>query len=97
MKKVATKELHEKRKQVALRGLAAISVKQGFLVSKEEALKTKWFEESYLDDEVWSSSWDIIIRQLKSTNPETAGLNPKAKIAPKAKQAGSGEKNGKSI
>ena len=97
MKKVATKELHEKRKQVALKGLAAISVKQGFLISQEEAIKTKWFEESYLDDEVWSSSWDIIIRQLKSTNPEASDLKPKAKVAPKVSTGGTGGKNGKNI
>ena len=59
------KELHEKRKQLALKGLAAISVKQGFLISQEEAIKTKWFEDSYLDDQVWSSSWSTIIRQRK--------------------------------
>ena len=51
-KKKAKKELHEKHKVLSLKHLAAISVEEGCLISKEEALKTKWFDESYLDDEV---------------------------------------------
>lgn len=91
------KLLHEKYKQLSLKNLAAISVKQGYLISKEEAIKTKWFDESYLDDEVWSKSWDSIIVYIKSMYPETKNLKPKAKAAPKVKKVGSGEENGKSI
>tara|TARA_B100000427_G_scaffold238069_1_gene200976 strand:- start:502 stop:792 length:291 start_codon:yes stop_codon:yes gene_type:complete len=91
------KLLHEKYKQLSLKNLAAISVKQGYLISKEEAIKTKWFDESYLDDEVWSESWESIIVYMKSMHPETKNLKPKAKAAPKVKKVGSGEENGKSI
>ena len=78
------KQLHERIKQTALKSLAKVSVKQGYLVSKEEAIKTNGFEEAYLDDEVWTSSWDLIIRQLKTICPETADLKPKAAPKPKA-------------
>tara|TARA_B100000953_G_scaffold57125_1_gene44986 strand:+ start:139 stop:447 length:309 start_codon:yes stop_codon:yes gene_type:complete len=95
------KQLHSRLKHAALKGLAATSVKQGYLISKEEAIKTKWFEESYLDDEVWTSSWDTIIKGLKSLHPETANLKPKPKpkpkAAPKIEKEGTGGENGKSI
>ena len=97
MKRVKVKNLHEKYKHSALKGLAAISVKQGYLISQEEASKTKWFEDSYLDDEVWSSSWDSIVWELKSLTPEAADLKPKAKAAPKIKKEGLGGDNGKNI
>ena len=91
-------QLHSRIKHGSLKSLAKISVKQGYLISKEEALKTKGFEESYLDDEVWTSSWDLIIKQLKGIYPETAALNPKPEPKPKAapKEAPGG-KNGKNI
>tara|TARA_B100000902_G_scaffold355583_1_gene368616 strand:+ start:1210 stop:1500 length:291 start_codon:yes stop_codon:yes gene_type:complete len=91
------KLLHEKYKQLSLKNLAAISVKQGYLISKEEALKTKWFEESYLDDEVWSESWESIVASMQAVHPEARNLKPKAKAAPKVKKVGSGGENGKSI
>ena len=99
---MAVKEkLHERKKSLSIKNLAAISVKQGYLISKEEAIKTKWFEESYLDDEVWTSSWDTIIKGLKSLHPETANLKPKPKpkpkAAPKIEKEGTGGENGKSI
>lgn len=78
------KQLHERTKQNALRSLAKVSVEQGYLVSKEEAIRTNGFEETYLDDKVWTSSWDLIIKQLKSICPETADLKPKAAPKPKA-------------
>lgn len=78
------KQLHERLKQNALRSLAKVSVKQGYLVSKEEAIGTEGFEETYLDDKVWTSSWDLIVRQLKAIYPETADLKPKAAPKPKA-------------
>ena len=81
--------------QGTLKGLAKDSVKQGYLISKEEAIKAGRFEESYLDDEVWSSSWDTIIKNLKASHPEIADLNPKpkakAKAAPKIDKRASGE------
>ena len=55
-----------------------------YLVSKEEAIGTEGFEETYLDDKVWTSSWDLIVRQLKAIYPETADLKPKAAPKPKA-------------
>ena len=91
--------LHEKRRHIAIKGLAAISVEQGYLISKEEAIKTKWFEESYLDDEVWNSDWNEIVKHLTSAYPEAAKLKPKPKpkAAPKIKKEGSGGEDGKSI
>ena len=95
---MAVKEkLHERRKSLSIKNLAAISVKQGYLISKEEAIKTNGFEESYFDDEVWTSSWDLIIKQLKSICPETADLKPKPKAAPKIKKEATGGENGKNI
>ena len=91
------KPLHEKHRMLALKYFAETSVKQGYLISKEEALKTKWMDESYLDDEVWFGTWEGIIKQMKSVFPETNNLKPKAKAAPKAKKEGSGGENGKSI
>lgn len=91
------KPLHEKQRMLSLKYFASTSVEQGYLISKEEALKTKWMDESYLDDEVWFSSWDSIITTMKKVFPETASLKPKAKVAPKAKKEGSGGENGKSI
>ena len=84
MKKKVKKELHEKHKQLSLKNLAAISVNQGYLISKEEALKTKWFDESYLDDEVWNSSWDGTVAMMKSLYPAEIGqLKSTAKVASK--------------
>ena len=91
------KQLHARIKGGALKSLYKVSVEQGYLISKEEALKTKGFEESYLDDEVWTSSWDLIIKQLKSICPETADLKPKPKAAPKIDKAATGGENGKNI
>lgn len=91
------KRLHARIVQGTLKGLAKDSVKQGYLISKEEAIKTGRFKESYLDDEVWSSSWDTIIRNLKTICPETADLKPKPKAAPKINKRASGEENGKNI
>jgi len=92
------KKLHEKHRMLALKYFADTSVKQGYLISKEEALKTKWLDESYLDDEVWFSSWDSIIGTMQRVFPETKDLKPKAKAAPKVvKKGSSGEENGKSI
>ena len=91
------KRLHARILHAALKDLAKESIKQGYLISKEEAIKTKRFEESYLDDEVWSSSWDTIIKQLKGIHPETADLKPKPKVAPKINKGVSGEENGKNI
>ena len=100
-KKSEKKQLHERLKHTALKRLAITSVKQGYLISKEEAVKTKGFEESYLDDEVWTSSWDLIIKQLKGLFPETAALTPKVtpKVIPKvAPEKGNlGGDNGKNI
>ena len=96
-KKKAKKELHEKHKVLSVKHLAAISVEEGCLISKEEALKTKWFDESYLDDEVWDSSWENIVKSMQSIYPETRSLKPKIKAAPKATRASSGGKDGKSI
>jgi len=90
------KRIHARIIQGTLKGLAKDSVKLGYLISKEEAIETKRFEESYLDDEVWSSSWDEIIKLLQVFHPETADLKPKPKVAPISKGV-SGEKNGKSI
>ena len=53
------KPLHEKYRMLSLKYFASTSVEQGYLISKEDALKTKWMDESYLDDEVWFSSWDL--------------------------------------
>ena len=97
MAKSDKNRLHERVKHGALRRLAKVSVKQGYLLSKEEAIKTNGFEESYLDDEVWSSSWDTIIRNLKTICPETADLKPKPKAAPKIKKEATGGENGKNI
>ena len=80
-----------------MKHLAAISVEEGCLISKEEALKTKWFDESFLDDEVWDSSWENIVKSMQSIYPETRSLKPKIKAAPKATRASSGGKDGKSI
>lgn len=95
------KRLHARIMQGTLKGLAKDSVKQGYLISKEEAIKAGRFKESYLDDEVWSSSWDTIIKNLKAFHPETVDLKPKAKpkakVAPKINKGVSGEKNGKNI
>jgi len=91
------KPLHEKYRMLSLKYFANTSVEQGYLISKEDALKTKWLKESYLDDEVWSSSWDSIIGTMQRVFPETKDLKPKAKVAPKAKKEGSGGENGKSI
>ena len=99
-KKMADKvKLHERKKSIAIKGLATISVEQGYLISKEEAIKTKWFEESYLDDEVWTSSWERIIKLIKNWHPETADLKPKPKpkAAPKIKKEATGGENGKNI
>jgi len=100
-KKSEKKQLHERLKHTALKRLAITSVKQGYLISKEEAVKTKGFEESYLDDEVWTSSWDLIIKQLKGLFPETAALASKVipKVIPKvAPEKGNlGGDNGKNI
>ncbi len=100
-KKSEKKQLHERLKHTALKRLAIISVEQGYLISKEEAVKTKGFEESYLDDEVWTSSWDLIIKQLKGLFPETAALTPKVtpKVIPKVtpKKGNLGGDNGKNI
>ena len=52
------KPLHEKHRMLALKYFAETSVKQGYLISKEDALKTKWMEESYFDDEVWLGTWE---------------------------------------
>ena len=83
---------------LALKYFADTSVKQGYLISKEEALKTKWLDESYLDDEVWFGSWEDIMKSMKSVFTETMDLKPKAKAAPKVvKKGGSGGENGKSI
>jgi hypothetical protein len=92
------KKLHEKHRMLALKYFADTSVKQGYLISKEEALKTKWLDESYLDDEVWFGSWEDIMKSMKSVFTETMNLKPKAKAAPKVvKKGGSGGENGKSI
>ena len=91
------KQLHARIKDRVLKSLAKMSVEQGYLISKEEALKTNGFEESYLDDEVWTSSWDLIIKQLKGIYPETADLKPKPKAAPKIKKEATGGENGKNI
>jgi len=91
------KQLHARIKGGALKSLYKVSVEQGYLISKEEALKTKGFEESYLDDEIWTSSWDLIIKQLKGIYPEIADLNPKPKAAPKIKKEATGGENGKNI
>jgi len=92
------KKLHEKHRMLALKYFADTSVKQGYLISKEEALKTKWLDESYLDDEVWFGAWEDIMKSMKSVFTETMDLKPKAKAAPKVvKKGGSGEENGKSI
>ncbi len=92
------KKLHEKHRMLALKYFADTSVKQGYLISKEEALKTKWLDESYLDDEVWFGSWEDIMKSMKSVFTETMDLKPKAKAAPKVvKKGGSGGENGKSI
>ena len=91
------KRLHARLVLGTLKGLAKDSVKQGYLISKEEAIRTGRFEESYLDDEVWSSSWDTIIKNLKALCPETVDLKPKAKAAPKITKRASGEENGKDI
>jgi len=100
-KKSEKKQLHERLKHAALKRLAITSVKQGYLISKEEAVKTKGFEESYLDDEVWTSSWDLIIKQLKGLFPETAALASKVtpKVTPKVapKKGNLGGDNGKNI
>ena len=80
------KRLHARIVLGTLKGLAKDSVKQ-----------TGRFKESYLDDEVWSSSWDTIIRNLKTICPETIDLKPKAKAAPKIDKRASGEENGKDI
>ena len=104
-KKSEKKQLHERLKHTALKRLAITSVKQGYLISKEEAVKTKGFEESYLDDEVWTSSWDLIIKQLKGLFPETAALASKVtpkvipKVTPKVapKKGNLGGDNGKNI
>ena len=95
----AKEKLHERRKDLSIKNLAAISVKQGYLISKEEAIKTKWFEESYLDDEVWFSSWERIIKLIKNWYPETVNLKPKPKpkAAPKIKKEATGGENGKNI
>ena len=78
------KKLHEKHRMLALKYFAETSVKQGYLISKEEALKTKWFDESYLDDEVWNSSWDGIVAMMKSLYPAEIGqLKSTAKVASK--------------
>tara|TARA_E500000331_G_scaffold103372_1_gene100136 strand:+ start:311 stop:622 length:312 start_codon:yes stop_codon:yes gene_type:complete len=103
MKKKVKKELHERFKQRCLAGLAGISVSQGYLISQEEAIKTKWFDESYLDDEIWTDSWDSIIAMMKSLHSETIELKSTAKVAPKVTakaQTAKAEKegaNGKSI
>ena len=89
--------LHERFRHVALKGLAKMSQEAGHLVSKEEAIQSKWFDESYLDSEVWTDSWDEIISSMKSLNPEVAHLKPKAKIIPSIKKAGPGENDGKDI
>ncbi len=92
------KKLHEKHRMLALKYFADTSVKQGYLISKEEALKTKWLDESYLDDEVWFGAWEDIMKSMKSVFTETMDLKPKAKAAPKVvKKGGSGGENGKSI
>ncbi len=92
------KKLHEKHRMLALKYFADTSVKQGYLISKEEALKTKWLDESYLDDEVWFGAWEDIMKSMKSVFTETMNLKPKAKAAPKVvKKGGSGGENGKSI
>ena len=77
------KKLHEKHRMLALKYFADTSVKQGYLISKEEALKTKWLDESYLDDEVWFGAWEDIMKSMKSVFTETMNLKPKAKAAPK--------------
>ena len=97
MKLAKKVKLHEKRRHIAIKGLAAISVEQGYLISKEEAIKTKWFEESYLDDEVWNSDWTEIVKHLTSAYPEAAKLKPKPKAAPKIKKEATGGEDGKSI
>lgn len=91
------KPLHEKHRMLALKYFAETSVKQGYLISKEEALKTKWMDESYLDDEVWFGKWEDIMKSMKSVYTETMNLKPQAKAAPKPKKEGSGGENGKSI
>ena len=82
---------------LALKYFAETSVKQGYLISKEDALKTKWLDESYLDDEVWLGSWEDIMKCMKSVFAETMNLKPKAKAAAKVTKAVSGGKDGKSI
>jgi len=91
------KKLHEKHRMLALKYFAETSVKQGYLISKEDALKTKWLDESYLDDEVWFGKWEDIMKSMKSVFTETMDLKPKAKAAPKVTKADSGGKDGKSI
>ena len=90
-------KLHERVKHVSLKGLAKMSQESGHLVSKEDAIQSKWFEEHYLDNEVWTDSWDEIVYSMKSLHPEVAHLKPKAKIMPSIKKAGPGENDGKDI
>ena len=93
------KRLHERLSNPALRGLEKDCIKEGCLISQEEAIKSGRVEESWLDDEVWTSSWDTVIKTLKAFHPGIEDLKPKAKVKVTSKidKGVSGEKNGKNI